>query len=50
MAKKPTDAIMMSSPAPAEPPMSATTKLGTMAKLRVNIFRSQGFRRKSRNP
>ena len=45
-----TDAIIMSFPAPAEPPMTATIKLGTMAKQRVNIFRIHGSSRKSRNP
>ena len=32
----------MSFPAPVEPPMTATNKLGTIAKQRVNIFRIHG--------
>jgi len=40
----------MSFPAPADPPMTATIKLGTIAKQRVNIFRIHGSSRKSRNP
>ena len=45
-----TDAIIISFPAPAEPPITATIRLGTMAKLRVKRFRIHGFNRKSRNP
>lgn len=40
----------MSCPAPAEPPISATIRLGTIAKHRVRKFRSHGFNRKSRKP
>lgn len=45
-----TDVITMRCPAPAEPLMSATIKLGTIAKHRVKRFRSHGFNRKSRKP
>lgn len=45
-----TDAIMISFPAPAEPPMTATIRLGTIAKDRVKKLRSHGFSRKSRKP
>lgn len=42
--------MMISCPAPLEPPIKATIKLGTIAKERVNRFRSHGSSRKSRNP
>lgn len=45
-----TDAMMISFPAPAEPPISETIKLGTIAKQRVKKFRIHGSSRKSRNP
>lgn len=45
-----TDAMMIKFPAPAEPPIIATTKLGTIAKHRVKKFRIHGCRRKSKNP
>ena len=45
-----TDAIMMSFPAPEDPPMIATIKLGTIAKHRVKKFRTHGVNFKSRNP
>lgn len=40
----------MSFPAPADPPMTATIKLGTIAKHLVKKFRIHGLSRKSRNP
>jgi len=42
--------MIMSFPAPADPPISATIKLGTIAKDRVNIFRIHGVIRRSRKP
>lgn len=45
-----TDAIMISFPAPEDPPMIATIKLGTIAKLRVKKFLIHGVSFKSRNP
>ena len=45
-----TDAIMISFPAPEDPPMIATIKLGTIAKLRVKKFLTHGVSFKSRNP
>ena len=45
-----TDAIMISFPAPEDPPMSATIKLGIIAKLRVKMFLIHGVSFKSRNP
>lgn len=45
-----TDAIIISFPAPAEPPITATIKLGTIAKHLVKKFRSHGFSRKFRKP
>ncbi|PON57273.1 hypothetical protein PanWU01x14_175370 [Parasponia andersonii] len=41
---------MISFPAPAEPPMIATIKLGTIAKHRVKKLRIHGLSRKSRKP
>lgn len=45
-----TEAMMINFPAPAEPPMRATIKLGTIAKERVKRFRIHGLSLKSRNP
>jgi hypothetical protein len=42
--------MIISFPAPLEPPIRATIKLGTIAKQRVKRFRSHGSSRKSRNP
>lgn len=46
----PTDAMIMRRPAPLEPPIMETTKLGTMAMLRVIRFRTHFFILMSRNP
>lgn len=45
-----TDAMTMRRPAPLDPPMMETIKLGTMAMLRVIRFRSHCFILMSRNP
>lgn len=45
-----TDAIIINFPAPEDPPMSATIRLGTMAAHRVKKFLIHGFNLKSRNP
>lgn len=45
-----TEAIIINFPAPSEPPMIATIRLGTIAKQRVKKLRIHGFRRKLRNP
>lgn len=45
-----TEAIIINCPAPAEPPMRDTIKLGTMAKHLVKKFLIHGCSRKSRNP
>lgn len=45
-----TEAMIINLPAPAEPPMRATIRLGTIAKHLVNKFLSHGFIRSSRNP
>lgn len=42
--------MMIKFPAPEDPPMRATIRLGTMAKHRVRKFRIHGFSLKSRNP
>ncbi|KAL3535436.1 hypothetical protein ACH5RR_003897 [Cinchona calisaya] len=44
------DVIMIRFPAPEEPPMIATIRLGTIAKDRVKKFRIHGFILKSGNP
>lgn len=41
---------MINFPAPVEPPMIATIRLGTIAKHRVSKFRSHGLSRRSRKP
>lgn len=45
-----TEAMMINFPAPADPPMRATIKLGIIAKHLVKKFLSHGFSVKSRNP
>lgn len=42
--------MMINFPAPEEPPIRATIKLGTIAKERVKRFRIHGLSLKSRNP
>eukprot|EP01018_Ginkgo_biloba_P031186 Gb_39423 [translate_table: standard] len=48
--EKKNDATMISLPAPEEPPIIATTKLGMIAKQRVKRLRIHGLNRKLRNP
>jgi len=45
-----TEAMMINFPAPAEPPIKATIKLGIIAKHLVRKFLSHGSSLKSRNP
>ena len=45
-----TEAMMINFPAPAEPPMRATMRLGIIAKHLVKKFLSHGSSLRSRNP
>jgi hypothetical protein len=45
-----TDAMIMRRPAPEEPPMIATIRLGVMAMLLVNMFCCHFFNFISKNP